>query len=131
MLKDQWLFISALINTLARADLYLITSAFALWMKSFAETEQERKEADAQVFKFETIFFGIGVITTLFYGYMLDKHKKTMKVVYPTLIVGMIGYMFIFFAENEKSAYVILLVVFSGGSMPGFFNSGNYLSYLH
>ena len=50
--------------------------------------------------KYENLFFGLGFVGNLVYGVILDK-VRTMKVVYPTLIFGMVGYMFILLAEDD------------------------------
>ena len=42
--RNGWLLVSLIINTLARADLYLITTVFALWMKSYYTADSSESE---------------------------------------------------------------------------------------
>lgn len=123
---NGWLLISLIINTLARADLYIITVVFALWMKKDV-TPQDQEVTDKQVSFDQNIFFGLGMMANIFYGLILDR-VHPIKIIFPTIIFGMTGYFLIFFAENKDSPIVIILMLTAGLAMPGLFNSANYLA---
>ena len=125
--KNGWLLISLIINTLARADYYLITIVFALWIKGYDKTDAERKESDKLINHYEDLFFFLGLVGNLGYGFILDM-VNPMKVIFPTILGGLLGYSLILFANSKDSIFVLLLIVTAGLAMPGLFNSANYLA---
>ncbi len=125
--KNGWLLISLIINTLARADYYLITMVFALWVKSFDKTDDEKKESDKLIALYANMFFALGLFGNIFYGLILDV-VNPMKVIFPTIFGGIVGYSLILFANSKESIFVFLLILSAGIAMPGLFNSGNYLA---
>jgi len=125
--RNGWLLISLIINTLARADYYLITAVFALWMKSFDTSEDQRKDTDKLISFYENIFFLLGFIGNIAYGLILDV-VNPLKVIFPTIFSGMIGYSLILMANSKNSIFVFLLILTAGLAMPGLFNSANYLA---
>jgi MFS family permease len=127
LVRNGWLLISLIINTLARADYYLVTIIFALWMKSFAVTQAEQEETDKKINLYEALFFGLGLGGNLVYGVILDK-VQPIKVIFPTILFGILGYFFIFMAPNKDSVEVLFFILAAGLAMPGLFNSAAYLA---
>jgi len=124
---NGWLFISLVINTLARADYYIITVVTALWIKSFDQTDADHEESDRLVNKYEDLFFGLGFIANLIFGSILDKINP-MKVIIPAIVGGTIGYSLILFANDKHSPMLLVLIITAGIAMPGLFNSAQYIA---
>jgi len=124
--KNGWLLITLVISTLARADYYLITAVFTLYVKSFANTPEEKKDSSKMISMYQDIFFALGFFGNLAYGYILDK-VNPMKIIFPALLMGTLGYVLVLFTKSAHSAFIPILIVTAGVAMPGMFNSANYL----
>lgn len=124
--KNGWLLITLVISTLARADYYLITAVFSLYVKSFANTPEEKRNSSRTISMYQDIFFALGFFGNLAYGYILDK-VNPMKIIFPALLVGTLGYILVLFTKSANSAFIPILIVSAGVAMPGMFNAANYL----
>jgi len=125
--KNGWLLISLTINTLARADYYLVTIIFALYVKSYDTTTEDALESNHLITKYQNMYFGLSLVGNLIYGQVLDK-INALKIVIPTMSTGIIGYMLGGFADTKDSVLLLILIILGGMSMPGMLNAGNYLA---
>jgi MFS family permease len=124
---NGWLLISLTINTLARADYYLVTIIFALYVKSYDETAADSVESNHLVTKYQNLYFGLCLIGNLIYGQILDK-VNALKIIIPTMGTAIMAYFLGGFADAKDSSLLLTLIIFAGMSMPGMLNAGNYLA---
>jgi len=128
--KNGWLMISLIINTLARADYYLVTIIFALFVKSFDQTPSDTHNSNKLITIYQDLFFGLSFFCNLAYSVILDK-VNTLKIIFPTMSLVIIGYVLGVFATTKDSSLLLLLILFAGIAMPGLINSGHYLAIKH
>ncbi len=124
---NGWLLISLTINTLARADYYLVTIIFALYVKSYDETTEDATESNHLITKYQNLYFGLCLIGNLIYGQILDK-INSLKIIIPTMGTAIMAYFLGGFADAKDSSLLLTLIIFAGMSMPGMLNAGNYLA---
>lgn len=127
--QNGWLLISLSITILARADYYLVTIMFALFIKSFDQEgdNEAHDESNKMVSHYQTLFFSLSLVGNLAYGHILDK-VNTLYIIFPTCLAAMIGYTLGSFSGSKDSILLLLLILFAGVAMPGLLNSGNYLA---
>ena len=127
--QNGWLLISLSITILARADYYLVTIMFALFIKSFDKKDDAAAhlESNKMVSKYQSLFFSLSLIGNLAYGHVLDK-VNTLYIIFPTCMAAMTGYTLGSFSGSKDSVLLLLLILFAGIAMPGLLNSGNYLA---
>jgi len=127
--QNGWLLISLSITILARADYYLVTIMFALFIKSFDKVgdTEAHDESNKMVSHYQTLFFSLSLVGNLAYGHILDK-VNTLYIIFPTCTAAMIGYLLGSFSDSKESILLLLLILLAGVAMPGLLNSGNYLA---
>lgn len=127
-ISNGWLIIALIVQILGSSDFYVFSTFLMLYVKSLMAPNVSDDNFNIWTNSIQTYFLAPGLISSIIYGYFIDKKEKPLTAAMFALIGAAIGSLITCFVSGPYDWKILVAALLLGSTIPGLFVVSTYLS---